>query len=203
MDTKWIVTIAAVVALIVGGAIGWAIGANTGGDHMMDGGSMSMDDGMSQSHHGMTALDQKQFLAMMVAHHEGAIDMARAEIRAGGNPKVKALAQRVITAQAREIAQMKDWYRALHGEDVPAIDTQDPMMAAMGMSGMSPEAITGASNPDEAFLRMMIPHHAGAIMMADMVLNGTPNADVRTLAEAIIADQAAEIAEMQDLRTTP
>lgn len=202
MDTKWIATIAAVVALLVGGAIGWAMGANMGDDHMMDGGSMAMMDGVSETHHGMMAMDQKQFLAMMVAHHQGAIDMAEAELQAGSDPKVKALARRVVSAQQKEIAQMTSWYRALYGEDVPPIDEQDMDMGAMmGMSGMSPDAITGAANPDQAFLRMMIPHHAGALMMADMVLNGTPNADVKALAEAIIADQSEEIAEMQALRT--
>lgn len=202
MNTKGIAIIAAVAALLVGGAIGWAIGANTGGNHMMDG-DMAMMDGVSETHHGMMAMDQKEFLAMMVAHHQGAVDMAKAEIEAGSDPKVKALAQRVITAQKREIAQMTSWYRALYGEDVPPIDQQNLEMGAMmGMSGMSPDAITGAANPDQAFLRMMIPHHAGALMMADMVLNGTPNADVKKLAETIIADQAQEIAEMQEMRTT-
>lgn len=188
VSNRWIVAIGAVVILIVGGAIGWAIGANTGGDHAMN--------------HGSMAMDQKEFLAMMVAHHRGAVDMAEAEIEAGSDPKVKALAQRVITAQKREIAQMTSWYRALYGEDVPPIDEQDLEMGAMmGMSGMSPEAITGAANPDQAFLRMMIPHHAGALIMADMVLNGTPNADVKKLAETIIADQSMEIAQMQEMRT--
>ena len=65
---------------------------------------------------------------------------------------------------------------------------------------MSPEAITGAADPDEAFLRMMIPHHAGALLMADMVLNGTPNADVKALANRIIDAQAKEIAQMQEMR---
>ncbi len=203
MDTKWIATIAAVAALLVGGAIGWAIGANTGGDHMMDGDSMAMMDGVSETHHGMMAMDQKQFLAMMIAHHEGAVDMAEAEIAAGKDAPVKALARRIVGAQQREIAQMTSWYEALYGEKPPAIDEQDMGMAGMmGMSGMSPDAITGAADPDQAFLRMMIPHHAGALMMADMVLNGSPNADVRALAEAIIADQAKEIAEMQAMRTS-
>ena len=193
--------VGAVVALLVGGAIGWAIGANTGGDHMMDGGSMAMMDGVSETHHGMMAMDQKEFLAMMVAHHQMAVDMARAEIEAGKDPKVKALAQRVITAQQREIGQMRSWYRALYGEDVPEVDMDDMGMAGMmGMSGMTAEAVSGAANPDQAFLRMMIPHHAGAILMADMVLNGTPNADVKELAKTIIADQSKEIAEMQELR---
>jgi uncharacterized protein (DUF305 family) len=200
VSNKWIVAIGAVVILVVGGAIGWAIGANTGGNHMMDG-DMAMMDGVSETHHGMMAMDQKEFLAMMVAHHQGAVDMAEAEIEAGSDPKVKALARRVVVAQKREIAQMTSWYRALYGEDVPPIDEQDLEMGAMmGMSGMSPDAITTAANPDQAFLRMMIPHHAGALLMADMVLNGTPNAEVKELAEAIIADQSAEIAEMQRMR---
>lgn len=202
MNTKGIAIIAAVVALVVGGAIGWAIGANTGGNHMMDG-DMAMMDGVSETHHGMMAMDQKEFLAMMVAHHRAAIDMAQAEIAAGSDPKVKALARRVVVAQKREIAQMTSWYRALYGEDVPPLDEQGMDMGAMmGMGGMSPEAITDAANPDQAFLRMMITHHASALMMADTVLNGSPDADVRELAETIIADQAKEIAEMQEMRTT-
>ena len=202
MDTKWIATIAAVAALLVGGAIGWAIGANTGGDHMMDGESMAMTDGVSETHHGMMAMDQQEFLARMIAHHQLAVGMAEAELKTGTNPKVKALAQRVITAQKREIAQMDSWYQALYGKDVPSMGEEGAEMAGMlGMAGMSPEAISGAANPDQAFLRMMIPHHAGALLMADMVLNGTPNADVKALAEAIIADQSQEIAEMQALRT--
>jgi len=98
---------------------------------------------------------------------------------------------------------MTAWYKALYGEDVPPIGHDDMGMAGMmRMSGMSPDAITSAADPDQAFLRMMIPHHAGALMMADMVLNGSPNADVTALAEKIIADQAKEIAQMQAMRTT-
>ncbi len=138
----------------------------------------------------------------VVAHHQLAVGMSEAELESGTNPKVKALAQRVITAQKREIAQMDSWYRALYGEDVPSMGEEGAEMAGMlGMAGMSPEAVSGAANPDQAFLRMMIPHHAGALLMADMVLNGKPNADVKALAEAIIADQSQEVAEMQALRT--
>lgn len=205
MDTKWIATIAAVVALLVGGAVGWAIGANTGGgmDHGSMGDSMdsAMGDGVTTTHHGMLAMDQKEFLPMMIAHHQLAVGMAEAEVAAGSDPQVKALARRVIAAQKREIAQMDSWYRALYGNDVPAPDDAE-MAGMLGMAGMSPDAITSAQQPDQAFLRMMIPHHAGALLMADMVLNSSStNADVTALAEKIIADQSKEIAEMQGLRT--
>ena len=208
MSNRWLVAIGAVVILLVGGVVGWAIGANTGGDHGMGQemahGSGAMMDGVSETHHGMLAMDQKEFLAMMVEHHQMAVDMAEAELQAGNRPTVKALATRIIADQKKEIAQMRSWYRALYGEDVPEMDMDDHGMAGMmGMAGMSPDAITGAADPDEAFLRMMIPHHAGALLMADMVLNGTPNADVKALANRIVDAQAKEIAEMQEMRATP
>jgi uncharacterized protein (DUF305 family) len=200
MDTKWIATIAVAVALIVGGVAGWAIGANTGNGHMMDGSGGAMMDGVSETHHGMMAMNEKTFLAAMIAHHEGAIEMAQAEVDAGKDPEVKAVARRVITAQRAEIAEM----RRMYGGEVPKMDTNTMgSMSMMGMAGMDSTAIRDAANPDQEFLRMMIPHHAGALMMADMVLNGTPSDEVAKLANTIIADQAAEIAEMQELRTTP
>ena len=39
----------------------------------------------------------------------GAIDMARAELQYGDDPWVKQLAQGIIAAQEKEIAEMKDW----------------------------------------------------------------------------------------------
>jgi uncharacterized protein (DUF305 family) len=48
----------------------------------------------------------KQFCTMMIAHHQGAIQMARQEQTAGANPDAKALAGRIITGQQAEIDTM-------------------------------------------------------------------------------------------------
>lgn len=203
MTKTWIAAVGAMVALLVGGAIGWAIGASTGGSHMGDG-PMAMMDGVSETHHGMMAMDEKAFLQMMVAHHQMAVDMAEAELEMGKDPKVRALARRIEGAQQREIRQMRAMYEKRYGTELPPLDEDDAsMMGMMGMAGMTAEAVGGAANPDQAFLRMMIPHHAGAILMADMVLNDGPDDDVEALANAIIEEQAAEIAEMQEMRTSP
>nr|WP_091599025.1 DUF305 domain-containing protein [Micromonospora krabiensis] len=50
----------------------------------------------------------RQFLTMMIAHHEGAVAMARDEIADGGDPAAKALAQQVVAAQQAEIATMRE-----------------------------------------------------------------------------------------------
>lgn len=49
----------------------------------------------------------KAFIAMMLPHHEGAVAMAKVELRNGKSPKLKTLAQDIITAQQREIAAMR------------------------------------------------------------------------------------------------
>jgi hypothetical protein len=47
------------------------------------------------------------FVAMMVAHHQGAIDMAQAELRYGRNERLRRLAQEIIVTQQQEIAVMR------------------------------------------------------------------------------------------------
>jgi len=49
----------------------------------------------------------RDFVAMMVPHHEGAIEMARALLRYGHNEKVRRLAQEIIVDQQDEIAAMR------------------------------------------------------------------------------------------------
>jgi uncharacterized protein (DUF305 family) len=57
----------------------------------------------------------KDFVALMVPHHQGAIDMAEAELLYGHNVKVKRIAQEIIVTQQQEIAAM----RLALGEPLP------------------------------------------------------------------------------------
>ena len=47
------------------------------------------------------------FVAMMVPHHQGAIDIALAVLRHGRNPQIRRLAQEIIVTQQQEIAAMR------------------------------------------------------------------------------------------------
>lgn len=50
----------------------------------------------------------RMWLTMMIAHHEGAVTMSEQELTQGENAQVKALAQEIINAQAKEIAEMQE-----------------------------------------------------------------------------------------------
>lgn len=56
----------------------------------------------------------KDFAAQMIAHHQGAVSMARVELEYGKDPEMRKLAQGIIKAQKQEIAFMKKW-QARHG----------------------------------------------------------------------------------------
>jgi len=143
------------------------------------------------------------FAQMMVIHHEGAIEMAGLAETDASSSEVRELAGRIRAAQGPEIAQMRGWLQAW-GEPAP----EDSDMAGMDHGGMDMggldqraamdklEKMRGQSF-DETFLRLMIQHHQGALIMASEEVANGKNAEAVALAKAILSAQEREIAEMQ------
>jgi uncharacterized protein (DUF305 family) len=62
----------------------------------------------------------REFIDMMIPHHQGAIRMARAELEHGENGELKDLAEAIIDAQAKEIDEMNTWRVDWFGAVSPA-----------------------------------------------------------------------------------
>jgi len=57
----------------------------------------------------MTGDPDRDFVTMMMLHHQGAIDMARVYLRDGKDPAIRKIAQKIIADQEREIRDFKAW----------------------------------------------------------------------------------------------
>jgi uncharacterized protein (DUF305 family) len=57
----------------------------------------------------------QRFIAAMIAHHNGAIEMARDALTNAERPEIRQLAEGIIKAQEAEIAQMQEWNRQWFG----------------------------------------------------------------------------------------
>jgi uncharacterized protein (DUF305 family) len=60
----------------------------------------------------MSGDPDKDFVMMMIPHHQGAVDMAKVELQYGKDPKLRAMAETIVKSQEKEIAEMKDWQQA-------------------------------------------------------------------------------------------
>ncbi len=69
---------------------------------------MKMHGEMNITYSGDSDVD---FVRGMIPHHQGAIDMARIELKYGKDPELKKLAEDIIKAQETEIASMQEWLK--------------------------------------------------------------------------------------------
>ena len=76
-----------------------------------DGSMMSAMDKMSKDMAAvpMTGDADRDFVGMMLPHHQGAIDMAKYELAHGKDPAMLKLARAIVAAQDKEVAEMKAW----------------------------------------------------------------------------------------------
>jgi uncharacterized protein (DUF305 family) len=141
----------------------------------------------------------RDFVAMMVPHHQGAIDMAEAELSYGHNEPLRRLAQEIIVTQQEEIAEMR--LALASATASPSTGPGEALFLARSnaamtrmMAGMK---IKPSNDVDRDFVAMMVPHHQGAIDMAEAELSYGHNEPLRGLAQEIIATQEQQIVAMR------
>ncbi|WP_416676437.1 DUF305 domain-containing protein [Egbenema bharatensis] len=190
------------------------VAAGHGGGHGSNHGSEmplseEMDHGdMHMSLGPQDELFDLRFIDAMIPHHQGAVEMAEEALDKSDRPEIQTLSQEIITAQEQEIQQLQEWRQAWYpdaggtpvmyheamGHTMPMTEE---MRQAMMMSGDLGEA---DAEFDLRFINAMIPHHVGAVEMAQEALENSDRPEIRELAQAIIDAQEQEIAQMEQWR---
>ena len=147
------------------------------------------------------------FARDMMVHHDQAVAMALIILDRTEDPTMRTIATDMALTQQHQIGQMYGW---LNLWGLPATGSE-PAMTWMGhpttglMPGMAtPEELAhlerlSGEEADNAFLRLMSPHHQAALPMAEAALQGSAIPAVRDLARQIADAQRVEIANMEAL----
>jgi uncharacterized protein (DUF305 family) len=150
----------------------------------------------------MTGDFDHDFAAMMIEHHQGAVDMAQIEMQSGKDEKIKSMAQNIIATQKAEQEKLRTFvsghtpkpdHSHSHGDGQGHNELQEAMNKMMDqMKGMQMSGDT-----DKDFVMMMIPHHQSAVDMAKNELSHGKEVEIKQMAQKMIADQNKEIKEFQ------
>ena len=142
------------------------------------------------------------FIDAMVPHHRSAIEMAKAVKSRGLTvPELEKIADDIVDSQQREIDQMLEWREQWFGSR-----TLGPVLpevlgvpeTELGMDHGGAQEILEATDVDTTFADMMIPHHEGAVAMAEAAADKAQHQEVRDLAQDIVAAQEREIGVLQE-----
>ena len=138
----------------------------------------------------------RAFVADMIPHHEDAVQMAQIAQRRGSSDFVKKIADDIVKTQNAEISTMRAANRRLKADGV----TKGSLGVPEHMMGMDddPASLNTAKPFDRAFIRMMIPHHEGALDMAKAEIAKGKDPELKQLAKDIVKAQEREIAQMRE-----
>ncbi|MDQ0578429.1 DUF305 domain-containing protein [Streptomyces rishiriensis] len=142
------------------------------------------------------------FAQGMIPHHRQAVEMADLAPSRAKSAEVKKLAEQIKKAQGPEIKALSGWLTSW-GEEVPAEGAMDHSAHGTGgmMTAEEMDRLAKASGTafDTAFMEMMIKHHEGAVTMAKTEKAEGSFPGAKTMADAIVTSQTAEITQMNDL----
>lgn len=117
--TKFLLRMALATLVVTGGVA--FLGAPTDADAASDASAFAAENDvamkkmMSEMHVPLSGMVDRDFLVMMIPHHQGAIDMCEAVLRHGSHAEVKTLCNEIIAKQAEEIGAMRRLLAAMEG----------------------------------------------------------------------------------------
>ena len=146
---------------------------------------------MSHNHADMVN-SEVDFIALMIPHHQEAVDSTIRLLNSTQNPTLQYLGNNIVSSQEAEIKMMQGW-----------LSTQFTGRSYTGMPYMpmmrDTSTLSSTTTIEKMWIEDMIAHHQGAVDMAKKVLTLSPRQQIKTFAENIIKVQSNEIQLMSQL----
>jgi uncharacterized protein (DUF305 family) len=137
-----------------------------------------------------------RFTQKMLPHHMQAARNAEIEIAMGADPEVKAIAQKILDTQTREIEQMQGFLQKFGAAELPAPADQQ---AVWDKNTADLRAAATPAARDIVFLTNMVPHHSAAVPMSQNEIDLGAFPEAIALAEEIKKTQRMEIMQMNKI----
>lgn len=142
------------------------------------------------------------YIADMLAHHEGALNMSEQAIAVTAHEEIRTLASNIVQSQSTELIKMRTWQKEWgyketmsggHGSHGGAgIDMGGDMVEMQNkLQGLKGEEY------DKEFLKQMILHHEQAVEMSQYAATNAKHQEIKDLASAVISAQTKEIEQMK------
>lgn len=141
----------------------------------------------------------RDFMTMMVPHHEAGILMSQAQVRYGTHAALRKMAAGDVTDQRKDNESMRGYLRGWKTA-AKAVGPRSPSAAMLEDMRAMDRATAGmkmTGNQDRDFIEMMIPHHQAAIDMSAIEMRSGRDARVKKVAKGIFDGQSKDVREMK------
>jgi uncharacterized protein (DUF305 family) len=200
-----IIVILTIIAVAIAGIAVYAVNKNNVNEKQSSNSQSTAEDVTTEDTNKFATLKgeayDEAFIADMLAHHEGALNMAEIAGAATERKEILDLSQAIMQTQAQEIIKMQalqaEWgYEKTFGGHASHSGMGNEMSGTMMDMGKELEGLKGVEF-DKRFLELMIEHHQQAVDMSKYADVNASHQEIKDLAEQIINAQEAEIAQMQ------
>lgn len=155
-----------------------------------------MHRGMNVTYTGNADID---FARGMVPHHQGAVDMVNVLNKYGKDAELKKFAGNIRLWQKTEIGLMQRWLDTHDNHLLKTADNDVVREYKAAMESMHKDMnIRYTGDADRDFVVGMIPHHQGAVDMANILIKYGRDPQLRNLAHDVVRSQQQEIAFMNE-----
>lgn len=164
---------------------------NTVGSGTNSGSIITTGTEISHNHADMVN-SEVDFVALMIPHHQEAVDSTISLLNVTQNPTLQYLGSNIVTSQQEEIQMMQERLSGIFAGRTYTGIPYMPMMREI-------RTISSTQTAEKMWLEDMVAHHQGAVDMAKKVLTLSPRQEIKTFAENIIKVQSDEIKLMNQL----